>query len=89
MNCKPGDLAVLVRSMSGNEGRIVRCVRYLGVIPYVVGPDAASWEIDPPIPSLQGGTTDTAPDDWLRPIRDNDGDDETLQWAGKPEEVAV
>lgn len=30
MNCKPGDLAVIVRSMAGNEGRIVQCIRLAG-----------------------------------------------------------
>lgn len=27
------------------------------------------------------------PDKWLRPIRDQDGEDETLTWAGKPQSI--
>lgn len=27
MNCKPGDLAIVVRSIAGNDGKIVRCLR--------------------------------------------------------------
>ena len=27
LNCKQGDLAVIVRSMAGNEGKIVQCPR--------------------------------------------------------------
>lgn len=29
------------------------------------------------------------PDSWLRPLRDSDGRDETLTWAGKPEAVSA
>lgn len=29
------------------------------------------------------------PDSWLRPIRDSDGADETLTWAGKPQPVTA
>jgi hypothetical protein len=29
------------------------------------------------------------PDEWLRPIRGEDGDDESLTWAGKPEAAAI
>lgn len=35
-----------------------------------------------------GGQTEVA-DFRLRPIRDNDGEDETLTWAGKPETAAI
>ena len=27
MNCKPGDLAIVIRSRAGNEGRIFTCIR--------------------------------------------------------------
>jgi hypothetical protein len=41
------------------------------------------------VPGLNGdfGTEGIAWDGALRPIRDSDGDDETLVWAGKPERV--
>lgn len=32
MNCKQGDMAVVVRSSAGNEGKVVTCVEYLGRI---------------------------------------------------------
>ena len=27
LNCKAGDLAIVVKSFTGNEGKIVRCIR--------------------------------------------------------------
>ena len=30
MNCKQGDMAVVVRSSAGNEGRVVTCLEYVG-----------------------------------------------------------
>lgn len=30
MNCKAGDLALIVKSMAGNEGKVVTCLEYLG-----------------------------------------------------------
>jgi hypothetical protein len=50
MNCKPGDLAIIVKSLAGNEGKIVRCVRLRGMKPCST-PDGLvtpvlSWEID-------------------------------------------
>ena len=94
MNCKPGDLAILVRSDSGNAGKIVRCVR----LHPNTGLDADGrslgrvslhprWVIDPPLPNGAWGLIFTAPDVYLRPIRDSDGTDETLLWAGKPQPV--
>lgn len=94
MNCKPGDLAVIVRSRVGNAGRIVRCVEYAGEFRYlmygVLEPErCASWRIDPPIPAYDGTLTDLIKDSALRPIRDNDGEDQTLTWAPKHEGVTA
>lgn len=92
MNCKPGDLAVFVRSEAGNEGKIVRCVRFIGLrhwpIPDGQFIDDPSWEIDPPVLSSTGFLLDHAPDSFLRPIRDpgDDAQDETLQWLPVPVE---
>ena len=30
MNCKQGDMAVVVRSSAGNEGKVVTCLEYVG-----------------------------------------------------------
>lgn len=89
MNCKPGDLAVIVRSWAGNEGKIVRCVRFIGRIEYLNGTIADSWEIDPPQIGQLGNPSNKIADFQLHPIRPNEGDDETLMWAGKPEGVTA
>lgn len=89
MNCRPGDLAVIVRSKYTPQavGRIVTCVR-LKPCPRTGAP---AWIIDPPV---RGSYEDPAGcprsggwfyDECLSPIRDNDGEDETLRIAGKPE----
>lgn len=86
MNCKPGDLAVVVRSVCGNEGKICRVLRAseLELPDWVVEfPTEIEWEIGQR--SRVGHAADTS----LRPIRDSDGPDETLAWAGKPNEVTA
>lgn len=72
LNCKKGELAFLVRSTAGNEGKIVQCLdldpSYLftdiGVLP--------AWRVNRSLPTLQGGLTIWVPDAWLRPIRPGD-----------------
>jgi hypothetical protein len=93
MNCKPGELAVVVRGSIG-LGAVIRCIRLLGTFaPFepikVAGrgwhcsvSGGQVWEVEHPLFA-------TASDSCLRPIRDNDGDDETLAWAGKPEKVTA
>mgnify|MGYP006921370785 CR=1 FL=1 len=92
MNCKPGDLAVIVRSQGNNAGRIVQCVRLhisqahdVDGVPLLLTASGPRWVIDRPLP----GNLQTVPDAILRPLRDSDGEDETLTWAGKPESVAA
>lgn len=89
MNCKPGDLAVIVQSHDPrNIGKLVNVLR-----PY----DSRSWWItctsvlhrlysDCP-PGAECATYDA----YLRPIRDpgDDAVDEMLQRIGSPSEVAV
>jgi hypothetical protein len=92
MNCKPGDLAVVVRSMAGNEGKIVRCVELVGDHKFnepngVVVTFSNTWRIDPPLIGWRGLQSKHAPDEVLRPIRDNNGEDEMLTWAGKPSDI--
>lgn len=82
MNCKPGDLAVIVKSSAGNEGAIVKIVEFVGKVQGWGGYDR--WRIDRKLKGDRGNLTDTARDWNLRPIRDNDGEDETLQWAPVP-----
>lgn len=108
MNCKPGDLAVIVRSTLGNLGKIVR----------VIGPSLSNsvafgetfadpvtgitwrrdthgfdWDVEavgsPLVIGFADGRRGTAlrrptQDSALRPLRDNEDEDEMLRIAGKP-----
>lgn len=98
MNCKPGDLAIFVKSSAGNVGAIVEVIRPLGYSPVF---DGATWSdgrfcwlvrsIGAPLKSRLGPVyvESPAPDDYLRPIRDTDGEDEMLRIVGKPVGEAV
>ena len=88
MNCQKGDLAVMIRSAAGNEGRIVTCLR-LASEKEVKETSFRSnlepvWIIDSSLRSSCGRSMSMAIDAWLRPIRDQPGEDETLTWAGFP-----
>lgn len=86
MNCKQGDLAIVVKSWAGNEGKIVRCIKYAGVQPWQDGEDLPSWEIDIDLPGVYGPPENIIADEQLRPIRDpgDDAQDETLTWLEVP-----
>ncbi len=75
MNCKPGDLAVVVRSIydPAQIGKIVRVVEWCA---YTEG-----WIVSPCILFYA-----SVHDECLRPIRDpgDDAVDETLQWLPAP-----
>jgi hypothetical protein len=92
MNCKPGDLAVIVRGTYA-VGRIVTCVRYAGRRTFKqrhrLSEPADSWQIDPPVPGWRGALVNHVRDADMRPIRDNVGEDEILRIAGKPQPVSV
>lgn len=86
MRCRPGDLAVIVVGSpnprwAGWLGRVVTVIRVAAPMPWDPEP---AWVCDP-MPPGAVAIKDYA----LRPIRDNDAPDETLAWAGKPEEVAA
>lgn len=82
MNCKPGDLAIVVKSFAGNEGKIVRCIRLRGEKPCTMPGRAAtpvlSWEIDRPLVGWDGSIGETIPDWQLRPLRGDVGSDERI-----------
>ena len=73
LNCKAGDLAIVVRSQAGNEGKIVRCVRLVGERNILLrdGRMVTSWvwEIDSLLPSWGGQVSNLVEDCLLRPIR--------------------
>lgn len=103
LNCKPGDLAVIVsaRGSSGVAGEIsAKCigsiVRVVKIRP-AESPtctDAMVWEFEEPLLINHVGSVWTitgAADRVMLHIRPNEGADETLSWkevpAGKPQEV--
>lgn len=96
MNCKPGDLAIFVRSNAGNEGLVVTCVRLatrfeLDKFWFEVS-DGPVWLIDEPVKMFPSGRySPLAKDRYLRPIRPQSDDavDEMTLLAGKPEGVTA
>ena len=74
LNCKVGDLAIVVKSWSGNEGRIVRCLELLPAglqgMDEEIGP---LWRVDKALSTTRGGKYNgsafIAADCQLRPIR--------------------
>lgn len=93
MNCKPGDLAVFVRSHAGNEGHIVRCLRLAEASDFTAwrvfaGPSTGQvWLIEGLVRvNPSGRKAPFAQDKNLRPIRDpgDDATDETLEWLDVP-----
>jgi hypothetical protein len=96
MNCKPGDLAIVIRSNAGNEGLIVAVERWADARTVTLAGGlnrdpgwlcvARAFNVFDYGQKRVVGTVDRGvfPDKNLRPIRDNDGEDETLSWAGLP-----
>ena len=91
LNCKQGDLAIIVSSTCGNEGKIVRCLEavYTGRIAdtngemwrYANGP-RWTWRIDRAINF--GNALDVVQvmycsDDRMRPLRGDITDEEIVQ----------
>lgn len=108
MNCKPGDLAVVVRSTLGNTGKLVRVlgVSFLHGAPVgstAVDPETGAvfrneghyryWDVvaqgSPLVCERYNGLRHERykrpfKDADLRPLRDNEDEDEMLRIAGKP-----
>lgn len=87
LNCRPGDLAIVV--VGENSGKLVDVIQEHPIWGRGV------WRVVPHsnVSSTFGHSKAGAPigcDDYrLRPIRPDEGDDETLTWAGKPEKVTA
>ena len=79
MNCKPGDLAVIVRSKAGNCGRFLTVIRLATAEDLLAYGDAHPgspiWVSDTPVRDVAGNVNPIVPDDILRPIRDQPGDE--------------
>ena len=75
LRCKKGDLAILLRSDLGNEGKIVDVLEFSGRTFFIDGSVSENcWDV-----SLSGSETDSltglkwsCPDHWLFPIRPGD-----------------
>jgi hypothetical protein len=68
MNCKPNDLAIFVRSMAGNEGRVVTCIRFATKAEVLAGDyrsDLTWWFTDGQLRSTDGSMDCLAPDEYL------------------------
>lgn len=88
LNCKQGDLAIIVKSSCGNEGKIVRCLELLvtdkvpdihGHTRYFRGGVRTVWRIDRPITfvsMLWSTQVEYCSDDKLRPLRGDINDEE-------------
>lgn len=90
MNCKPGDLAIVVRTgpkSVGCLGAVIRVTK-LGTNPTGRGP---AWEYKPTLRNADGEPILWANDSCLRPIRDpgDDAQDESFRWAPAPEKVTA
>lgn len=86
--CKVGNLAFVVKSRSGKTIGLICTV----ICSASFDEDGYNWMVDfgKAVPGTNGvGETVykdrmVAPDEWLRPIRDNPSEDETLTWAPVP-----
>lgn len=81
MNCKKGDLAVVV-SDSPAQDMIVLCVApYNGG--WLDGSMRPGWILDRPIPKINGTRDEYIADEFLRPIRDQPGNESFVTEARK------
>lgn len=94
MRCQKGDLAIVVRSNAGNEGKIVTCLRLMSpreadALSYWSGP---LWEVDGSIVSTWRGLRrvgNFCPDELLRPLRDHGDDARDEMLRPLPQEVTA
>ena len=89
MKCKKGDLAVIVHSYAGNEGKIVRCLRISEPDFFNPIDDGPRWLVDKKLTTSNLRRTRTVADSQLRPLRYSDGEDEILRLVGKPVDSLV
>ena len=76
MRCKQGDMALIVKSTCGNEGKVVTCLEFVGEISSYKGDDY--WRIDIKLVGrgcISGKMRESSPyarDAWLMPIGNKD-----------------
>jgi len=97
LRCRPGDLCVVVRDAWAREGNLelppgvdFKALK-AGTVVRVVRHDGEQWIFEKPVPYhavVNGwecsGVVEAAADEFLQPLRDQPGRDETLAWAGLP-----
>ena len=99
LNCKQGDLAIIVRSQLGNAGRVVTCLRIASpenlreTFGSTMEKHGLIWRIDTPVKwsNWVRGVVEVPfmADEVLRPLRDSEGEDEMLRLVGKPADSLV
>lgn len=85
MNCKPGDLAIVV--IGKNSGKVFTCLEYIkGDILNPEGnlDNVDIWRTDCLFEDWTGSSDEYIEDELIRPIRDQPGEDESLTWAKVP-----
>lgn len=90
MNCKPGDLAVIVQSIHGQHGALISVEKDSGR-----RDNGQHWWLCKALQTIRcsngkfihAGDFGYAADANIRPLRDSDGEDEMLRIVGKPQEV--
>lgn len=77
MNCKSGDLAILIKSQAGNEGKICNVLHFVGENPVINGElfcygHGPCWMVEYASITRYGygdpRKTGPCPDAWLRPV---------------------
>ena len=87
MRCKPGELAVITSCGPQTGNLLGAVIRVTAIHPKFVDHGPA-WRYEGrPLKSRVGVSVVAVNDCCLTPIRPDEGDDETLTWAGKPETV--
>lgn len=99
LRCKEGDIAIIIKSSAGNEGKQVTCLQYIGQVPpmydkqsnrmiHLIGDDF--WEIDRMLPTvsaddvkLTGRAFPYAQDSCLLPI----GNDKNEEFVTDQEKI--
>ena len=90
MNCKPGDLAIVVSAFNPvNLGRILHIGVFAGEVGGWRGTNRWHFDGGSPLIGVNGGRSYTVKDICIRPIRDNPGQDESLQWLDVPSKSKV
>ena len=92
LNCRPNQLAVKVKADPGDEipiGAIVRCIGVMHEVMLNINTGEmveGDWNVEFRGSSVKPGTNYLwiCSDAYLRPIRDTDGEDETLSWLPSP-----